>query len=328
MGSGRWISYAERALSVLWCLGLVTVLPLLPVVTAVAGSVDSTCPGDCNFDGRVEVDELVQGLAILLGKEALDLCPPLDSNQDEQLHIDELVTAVERSLNGCRGTPTPTDTPTETPTASPTATNTPIPGPEIVFFGVTFSDDSLVAPEEMEPGKPPVYRLNNPSGFSLVIEARASGPCSCTPRCECVGTRTFDFFGIPDLQVQTTRPLGNGSPEVCDNDMSNPGGVPGIETPLFDDSPEVAEVLNDLGCRFIDGNGLAKARGCTEQACIRFSTGEFGCQSPEAKFQYCGFMTAATTFPPGDTLVSARVLDVDGKPGPVAQLIIRIAPPP
>jgi hypothetical protein len=113
---------------------------------------------------------------------------------------------------------------------------------------------------------------------------------------------------------------------VCDDGMENPGGVPAVNPPRFDDSIEVREVMNDLGCRFIDGSGFPSARGCGDQACIRSESGEFGCYSPDAKLQFCGFMAAATAFPSGDTLVSLRVLDVDGVAGPVDSLIVRIAP--
>jgi hypothetical protein len=318
-----WLPTWVHTLSAFRVIAVAVSITFLCGSMVVAGMGESTCPGDCNVDWRVDVDELVQGLGILLGRDLLDLCPPLDSDDDAEVHIDEFVTAIERSLNGCRRTATPTETPTVTATATPTA----VAGPEIVFFGVTLADDSLLEPAEMQPGEPPVYHLLFGSRFSLVVEARADNPCSCSPLgCECVGSRTFDYPDAPDLQIQTTRPLGNGSAEVCDAGMENPGGVPAIDPPRFDDSPEVVEVLNDLGCRFIDGAGFPTGRGCSDQGCIRFETGEFGCHSPRAKMQFCGLVNVATEFPPGDTMVSARVRDVDGNSGAVARLIVRIGP--
>ena len=287
---------------------------------AVAGPIELRCPGDCNVDRRVDVSELVEGVGILLGQDSLGVCPALDSNDDSDLRIDELVTAIERSLHGCREPSTPTQTSIETPTATPTA----IVGPEIVFFGVTLSDDSPQDPAEMKTGEPPVYALPFGSGFSLVVEA-SSDSCSCSPDCECLGSRTFDAPQAPDLQIQTTRELGNGSAAVCDASIENLGGVPAVDPPRFDDSPEVVDVLNDLGCRFLDGDGLRTSRDCSE-ACIQFDSGEYGCRSPDARAQFCGFMTAATAFPPGDTLVSARVRDIDGNAGPIYQLVIRVGP--
>ena len=314
-------------MSAFWMMAVVTSVAYLSASMAVAGTSESTCPGDCNVDWRVDIDELVQGIGILLGRAVPDLCRPLDVNDDTEVQLDELVTAIDRSLYGCRETPTPTDTPTETPTATATATPPPLTGPDIVFFGITLADDSLLEPAETHPGEPPVYQLPFGSGFSVVVEARANAPCSCSSiGCECVGPRTYDAFDGPDLQIQTTRPLGNGSAEVCDRSMENPGGVPAIDPPLFDDTPELVEVFNDLGCRFIDGAGFANGRGCSDQACIRFETGEFGCKSPRARLQFCGHMSAATMFPAGDTLVSVRVRNVDGIFGPISQLIVRIGP--
>jgi hypothetical protein len=320
---GRRRLRAWRALSALWLMGVVTLLMHLSSSTAAAGTFGATCPGDCNVDWRVDVHELVQGLGILLGKDLLDLCRPLDSNDDQELRIDELVAAVDRSLNGCRETPTPTDTPTETPTPTPTATLTPTPpiGPRIVFFGVTLADDSLLDSREMSPDQIPIFTLPVHSGFSLVVEAERG--LSGLP----VGDRTFDLFGVPDLQIQATSQLGDGSEMVCDDDMENPGGVPAVDPPRFDDSARVIGALNDLGCRFLDGLGLPNARNCTEQACIRFETGQFGCRSEDAERQFCGVITAALSFPLGETLVSARVLDADGNVGPVERLIVRIARP-
>jgi hypothetical protein len=293
-------------------------------VPATAGTTP-TCSGDCNVDGHVGTDELVQGVGILLGRDSPDRCPPLDVDGNEQVSVVELVSAVDRSLNGCGETST--STPTPTATATPTATPTE-DGPEIVFFGVTLSNDTLFEPAETPAGAPPIYHLPFGSGFNFVVEARANSPCSCTSTgCECVGTRTFDQVDGPDLQIQSTRPLGNASPAVCDADAENAGGVPGIDPPRFDDSPEVIGIFNDLACRFLDGDGVSRARSCTEQACISSSeTGEYGCRSPRARVQFCGSISAATLFPDGDTLVTARVRNVDGAWGAIAQLIIRVAP--
>jgi len=314
MKGGRWF-FGRACLR----LPLRTLLFLhLLCSAAIAGTPGGTCPGDCNVDWRVEVDELVQGLAILLGRDSLDLCLPLDANGDTEIHIDEMVTAIDRSLHGCRVTPTPTETPTSTVT--PTATPTQPIGPRIVFLGVTLADDSLLTSNESTPDGVPIYNIPVRSGFSLVVEARRglSG--------KAVGDRAFDGFGPPDLQIQTTSQLGNGSEIVCDDGLPNPGGVPPINPPSFDDSPDVIDRLNDLGCRFINGSGDPSGRNCTEQACIRFETGQFGCVSEEAERQFCGLMTAALSFPLGETLVSARVLDADGNSGPVALLVLRIGP--
>lgn len=322
MAIGRWLRGRTCTLFALWLAGITaSALPLSGSV-ARAGTTGSRCPGDCNVDWRVDVDELVQGIRILLGESTIDRCPPLDANGDVDVNIEDLVTAIDRSLRGCRETPTPTVTPTETPTPTPTATDTPTPliGPRIVFFGLILPDDSLRDPTEVGADGVPIYELPIHSGFSLVVEAERgiSG--------EPVGDSSYEPFGVPALQVQTTSQLGNGSEDVCDDGMENPGGVPAINPPRFDD-PEVTGVLNDLGCRFVNGRGLPTARNCSEQACIRFETGQYGCESEDAERQFCGLMTASLSFPFGETLVSARVLDADDNPGPVARLIVRIVLP-
>jgi hypothetical protein len=323
--SHRTPIFAFMAVFPFGCARLAVILSLavhLLAAPAAAGTATETCAGDCNVDWQVGVDELVQGVGIVLGRGSLDRCPALDADGDDGIGLEELVSAVDRSLHGCGEAPTPTAT--ETPTATPTGTPAE-EGPEIVFFGVTLSDDTLLDPEPTS--GPPIFHLPFGSGFSLVVEAVAKGPCSCsTTGCECIGRRTFDPSDGPDLQIQVTRPLGNASPAVCDVDEENAGGVPPIDPPRFDDSPDAIGIFNDLGCRFVDGNGASQARACTEQACIRSEEAEYGCRSERARLQFCGPVSAATLFPDGDTLVTARVRDVDGVWGPIAQLIIRIAP--
>jgi ELWxxDGT repeat protein len=59
------------------------------------------CAGDCGADGRVTVDELVTGVAIVLGDRLATECAQLDSDRDGTVAIDELIAAVRRALDGC-----------------------------------------------------------------------------------------------------------------------------------------------------------------------------------------------------------------------------------
>jgi len=61
----------------------------------------STCEGDCDWNGHVTVDELVQGVDITLGTEALDQCSAFDCNGTEAVTVDCLVKAVNNALMGC-----------------------------------------------------------------------------------------------------------------------------------------------------------------------------------------------------------------------------------
>ncbi|HSQ01187.1 MAG TPA: hypothetical protein VL049_28540 [Candidatus Dormibacteraeota bacterium] len=60
------------------------------------------CPGDCNGDGVVAIDELVLGIGIANGTAAIDGCSAIDDNGDGLITIDEIVAAVGGALNGCR----------------------------------------------------------------------------------------------------------------------------------------------------------------------------------------------------------------------------------
>jgi cysteine-rich repeat protein len=84
------------------------------------------CPGDCDQDDIVRVDELVHSIRIALGLAPADSCVSLDVNADGAVEIDEIVTAVAASLGGCPGARTESPAPTFTATpASPTVTPTP-----------------------------------------------------------------------------------------------------------------------------------------------------------------------------------------------------------
>ncbi len=59
------------------------------------------CPGDCNGDGSVTIDELITGANVVLGVLPLAACPFLDVGADQSATIDALVAAVEAGLNRC-----------------------------------------------------------------------------------------------------------------------------------------------------------------------------------------------------------------------------------
>ena len=68
-----------------------------PTPTPPAGS----CPGDCNSDGTVAINELIVGVNIALGGAPAAQCPAFDASGDGQVVIAELVSAVGAALNGC-----------------------------------------------------------------------------------------------------------------------------------------------------------------------------------------------------------------------------------
>ena len=60
-----------------------------------------TCPGDCNEDGTVTVDELTTAVAIALGERPMTDCPAADIDGDLGVAVDELTLALGATLNGC-----------------------------------------------------------------------------------------------------------------------------------------------------------------------------------------------------------------------------------
>jgi cytochrome c peroxidase len=60
------------------------------------------CPGDCNLDGKVDVDELVTGINVSLGASSLALCVDSDPSGDGAVTIDELLRSIGSALNGCQ----------------------------------------------------------------------------------------------------------------------------------------------------------------------------------------------------------------------------------
>jgi hypothetical protein len=59
------------------------------------------CPGDCNGDGSVAIDEIVLAVAIASSGGSTAPCPAVDANADERITVDELTRAVNSALHGC-----------------------------------------------------------------------------------------------------------------------------------------------------------------------------------------------------------------------------------
>jgi hypothetical protein len=59
------------------------------------------CPGDCDGDGQVSVDELVTGIGISMGTASVEDCPAFDVNDDQHVGIDEIIGAVASALSDC-----------------------------------------------------------------------------------------------------------------------------------------------------------------------------------------------------------------------------------
>jgi hypothetical protein len=74
---------------------------ITPTAIASLTPTQTICPGDCNGDGFVTVDELVTGLDVALAHQPVDICLALDTDGNGAVGIDELIEAVDSALEGC-----------------------------------------------------------------------------------------------------------------------------------------------------------------------------------------------------------------------------------
>jgi hypothetical protein len=233
-------------------------------------------------------------------------------------------------IAGCGGEDfvEPTPTPTRTLRATPTETATPAPSPtlgpgaNIGFMGILRADETLLPPAGYDAIGRPVYVRQSGFGFDLVIEAKPGTNGAA------VGRVAFSYDPTepsrrPDLQVEVSQKLGDGSAKVCDNMTGDFGGIPGFDPPDFAVTQQISDALNDFGCRFNDGKGTAGPRDL-DSACVLFPDGTFNFVDPESQLQYCATIISPMQFPEGDTIVTARVRDESELVGPERQIVIRV----
>ena len=213
-------------------------------------------------------------------------------------------------------TPTPDTTPAPLPTRAVgkeiKAPKGAAIGPVVTFFGAARADGSQVEPQSIDSKGIPVYRSEVGSGFMLVVEVKP-GQTGYEP-----GRRVFAYMPDdpnvrPDLEIETSRDMGNGSPEVCDRQRPNIGGVPGINPPSFAETKKVSDTINDFSCRFetfIESDG----------SCTLSKSGNYSFIAKDTTTQFCMIVARAYMFPVGRTLLSVRVRDSEGNPGPVKQM--------
>jgi hypothetical protein len=196
----------------------------------------------------------------------------------------------------------------------------------VSYFGLARPDYTLLDVDGMVDGLPYFER---PTGdrFIIIIEGRRG------PNRRPVGTSSFDHdpfnAGIrPALEIIVSRPLGNGSPTVCDDRPPTLGGVPASAS--FAPGQSISNAINDLACRFVDGEGLPMARGRSADSCIEWPDGisRFAVEGDlGSDVQFCtASIPEEVAFPEGDTTVTVRLSDVDGIPGPPVSFVVRVRP--
>ena len=193
-------------------------------------------------------------------------------------------------------------------------------GPVVTFAGIARADGSSVTSQGKTGEGVPIYNHPVGSGFMIVVEGKP-GINKIENGRSIFRYNADDPTQRPDLEIEVTRALGDGSLEVCDARRPKIGGVPGINPPSFADTPKVSAALNDLSCRFetfIESNA----------SCTVNKYGDFEFLSKESKVQFCMVVARSWQFPEGDTLVSVRLRDTDGNPGPVSRFVLRYKPNP
>jgi hypothetical protein len=61
----------------------------------------TSCPGDCDESGGVDVAEMLAAVNAALGDSPVDSCTAADVNRDGQITIDEILSAVQSAMMGC-----------------------------------------------------------------------------------------------------------------------------------------------------------------------------------------------------------------------------------
>jgi YVTN family beta-propeller protein len=323
---------------------VVSVDELVTGVNIGVGALDvSSCPEfDPDLSRTVTIDELVRGVAA-----ALDGCPadetptptPPASATVSKTALSLTPTGTSTSTaTGTPPTPTRTRPPTQTPTVTrtgtrtltPTSTRTPtrtptptIPlpvGPLVTHFGVATADNRVVEPTAFNAEGIPIFERPTSSGFLLVVEGTrgTSGRPVGT-----LGTVDSPSSGVvrPDLQIQATRPLGNGSAALCDDGPAPEplGGVPGIDPPSFGPSQMITDALNDFACRF-------DVHLTSGTACTLNQLGNFAFVRPNTTTQFCTVpaLGRELALPSGETLFTVQLRDTGGNIGNQTQIIVRV----
>jgi len=271
------------------------------------------CAGDCNFDRRVSIDELLLGVNMVLENAPHVACPPVDANADGAVTVDEVIASVRAALNGC---PAPATPPRRIVPPTPTPTGSEAPqsvGPEITHLGVATADDRPLQNDSTDSMGRPVFSRPFGQGMTLIIEARPGQSDKG------VGGTTYSEAGdLPDLQILVSRALGDGGAAVCEKD-GHGGGIPAVPSLDFSADPATVAAINDLGCRAFERSARPSVFACT-----RTPGGSFATVSSLSTTQFCIPIAKAWAFPAGDTVVAVRVRDQAGNLGPVQEMVVRV----
>jgi hypothetical protein len=186
-----------------------------------------------------------------------------------------------------------------------------------------------------DPTPIPIFNFPNEFGFQIVVEARKGTdgqfPASCGVFAPAGGNT--DVLNPPcaadgraAVQILADRPLGNGSTEVCDISPPNDiGGVPAVQSLIFDGSQTVTDTIDDFACRF-------ELHPSTDVACTLNDMNNFSFISNPVDFdyrevrQYCTFPVVGKeiAFQHGITRLKVQVEDNAGNVGNQVEIAVRV----
>jgi len=167
-------------------------------------------------------------------------------------------------------------------------------------------------------GDVPIFVRPLPIGFLIYVEARPG--TSGRP----VARNTFNWSRndpslLPDFQIWSSQDLGEPTDDVCDVQKPKLGGVPKLLQPMFG-TQDTANIINDLSCRF-------DARFPSDFACTQGQFNPYAYTNSTSTVQFCTRTGVGEeiAFPlHSDTVLTVRVRDSRGQPGPTASMIIRV----
>jgi len=186
-------------------------------------------------------------------------------------------------------------------------------GPTITSFAFLPQERVPTLPDGYDDEGRPIFESSGVG--TLIVEGRAGA--SLRP----VGDSAFSSGELPDFQSIASRPLGNGNPAVCDQRAMPPGGIAATVPFGFRDDAASINRINDLGCRINDGSGAMVGRRDPLNSCIDDS---FAFEDPSTTIQFCGDIARSEEFPPGDTVLAARLRDLSGNLGAAREIVIRV----
>ncbi len=186
-------------------------------------------------------------------------------------------------------------------------------GPTVTSMAFLPADRSFVEPVDFDAAGRAVYRTSGRG--TLIVEGRVGTSARG------IGDTAFSPGRLPAFQAIVSRPLGDGSEAVCDRDAMPPGGVPASLPFAFRSDRAAIARVNDLGCRINDGTGVPRGRRDSLNSCVRDSA-DF--VDPSSAIQFCADFTSVELLPEGDTILAARLRDLDGNLGATREIVLRV----